>query len=294
MNHRPSKARGGPAKSPYVLSISSGKGGVGKTNAVINLAVEIQRRGLRVLVFDADMGLSNVPILLGVSPDYDISHVLFGNRRMREVLFPGPGGITLLSAGFGIQELSALNEEQQLRLLCETEELEESFDVVLIDTGAGIASNVIFFNIVSHDNVVVICPEPAAMSDAYVLMKILALRHQRKSFKILLNRIREPSETDQILERIGQACQRFLGVSLELLDSVPYDPLIPQAVRQQMPVVEYRPQSPSSQCFSRLAEKIVAQIPDELPLGSLQLFWKRHFDARGSDAGATLRQPVSP
>ena len=160
--------------SPYVLAISSGKGGVGKTNVVINLAVEIQRRGLRVLVFDADLGLSNVPILLGLLPQYNLSHVLFGNMRMSEILFPGPEGVTVLPAGFGVQELADLNEEQQLRLLCETEELEEDFDVVLIDTGAGISPNVIFFNIVSHDNIVVVCPEPASMSDAYVLMKILA------------------------------------------------------------------------------------------------------------------------
>jgi flagellar biosynthesis protein FlhG len=269
--------------SPYVLAVSSGKGGVGKTNVVINLAVEIQRRGLRVLVFDADLGLSNVPILLGLVPQYNISHVLFGEMRMKEVLFPGPEGVTVLPAGFGVQELAALTEEQQLRLLCETEELEQDFDVVLIDTGAGISPNVLFFNIVSHDNIVVVCPEPASMSDAYVLMKILALRYQRKTFKILMNSIKEENEATRILERITEACRRFLGVSVQHFGNVPYDRRIAEAVRSQKPVVELYPDAPSSRSFSQLASKLLGSLPEDFPVGSLQFFWKRLFASDASE-----------
>ncbi len=270
-------------RSPYVLSISSGKGGVGKTNVVINLAVEIQRRGLRVLVFDADLGLSNVPILLGLVPQYNISHVLFGEMRLREVLFPGPEGITILPAGFGVQELAALTEEQQLRLLCETEELEEDFDVVLIDTGAGISPNVLFFNIVSHDNIVVICPEPTSMSDAYVLMKILALRYQRKAFKVLMNSVKGEEEASRVLDRIREASQRFLGVSVGHFGNIPHDRRIAEAVRCQKPVVELYPDSASSRAFSRLACELLGSIPEEIPVGSLQFFWKRLFASDGSE-----------
>lgn len=278
--------------SPYVLAISSGKGGVGKTNVVINLAVEIQRRGLRVLVFDADLGLSNVPILLGLVPQYNIAHVLFGEMRMKEVLFPGPEGVTVLPAGFGVQELAALTEEQQLRLLCETEELEQDFDVVLIDTGAGISPNVLFFNIVSHDNIVVVCPEPASMSDAYVLMKILALRYQRKTFKVLMNSVKEEKEATRILERITEACQRFLGASVKHLGTIPYDLRIREAVRCQKPVVELYPDSPSSRSFSRLASDLVGSIPEDFPVGSLQLFWKRLFASGVSDWEADPLPPA--
>ncbi len=271
--------------SPYVLSVSSGKGGVGKTNVVINLAVEIQRRGLRVLVFDADMGLSNVPILLGLVPQYNISHVLFGEMRMKEVLFPGPEGVTVLPAGFGVQELAALTEEQQLRLLCETEELEEDFDVVLIDTGAGISPNVLFFNIVSHDNIVVVCPEPTSMSDAYVLMKILALRYQRKSFKVLMNSVKQEDEAARVLDRITDASQRFLGVSVRHFGNIPHDRRIAEAVRCQKPVVELYPDSASSQAFSQLASQLLGSMPEELPVGSLQFFWKRLFASDSSEWG---------
>jgi len=198
--------------SPYVLAISSGKGGVGKTNVVINLAVEIQRRGLRVLVFDADLGLSNVPILLGLVPEYNISHVLF-------------------------------------------------------------------FNIVSHDNIVVVCPEPASMSDAYVLMKILALQYQRKTFKVLMNSVKEESEAALILDRITEACQRFLGVSVRHFGNIPYDRRIREAVRSQKPVVELYPDAASSQSFSELATRLLGSIPDDYPVGSLQFFWKRLFSS---------------
>jgi flagellar biosynthesis protein FlhG len=267
------------------LAISSGKGGVGKTNVVINLAVEIQRRGLRVLVFDADLGLSNVPILLGLVPEYNISHVLFGEMRMKDVLFPGPEGVTVLPAGFGVQEMAALTEEQQLRLLCETEELEEDFDVVLIDTGAGISPNVLFFNIVSHDNIVVVCPEPASMSDAYVLMKILALQYQRKTFKVLMNSVKGESEAALVLDRITEACQRFLGVSVRHFGNIPYDTHIREAVRSQKPVVELYPDAPSSQAFSLLASRLLSSIPDDYPVGSLQFFWKRLFSSDVSEWG---------
>ena len=269
--------------SPYVLAISSGKGGVGKTNVVINLAVEIQRRGLRVLVFDADLGLSNVPILLGLLPQYNLSHVLFEGMRMGEILFPGPEGVTVLPAGFGVQELADLTEEQQLRLLCETEALEEDFDVVLIDTGAGISPNVIFFNIVSHENIMVVCPEPASMSDAYVLMKILALRYQRKTFKVLMNSVKEETEAARVLDSITQACQRFLGVSISHFGNIPYDRRIRDAVRSQKPVVELYPDAASSQSFSELAGRLLGSIPEDFPVGSLQFFWKRLFTMGPSD-----------
>ncbi len=271
--------------SPYVLAISSGKGGVGKTNVVINLAVEIQRRGLRVLVFDADLGLSNVPILLGLVPQYNISHVLFGEMRMKEVLFPGPEGVTVLPAGFGVQELAALTEEQKLRLLCETEELEQDFDVVLIDTGAGISPNVLFFNIVSHENIMVVCPEPASMSDAYVLMKILAMRYQRKTFKVLMNSVKEEGEAARVLDRITEACRRFLGVSVRHFGNIPYDRRIREAVRSQKPVVELYPDAASSRSFSQLASRLLDAIPEDYPVGSLQFFWKRLFASDGTEWG---------
>ncbi len=273
---------GAPRSNPYVFSVSSGKGGVGKTNIVINLAVELRRRGQKVLIFDADLGLSNVPVLLGAMPEYDLSHILFGQLSMRDVLFQGPEGVMILPAGSGVQELAALSEEQQMRLISETEMLEEEFDVVLVDTGAGISPNVIFFNIVSQDNIIVVYPEPAAIADAYALIKILALRHNRKRFKILLNGIRGEAEAAQILDRISLACHRFLGVSVSYLGAIPYDDHIRRSIRAQQPVVKKFPNAESSQCFCQLAGDILSADRRDTDMGSLRFFWNRLFSSEGS------------
>jgi flagellar biosynthesis protein FlhG len=142
---------------------------------------------------------------------------------------------------------------------------------------------VIFFNIVSHDNIVVVCPEPASMSDAYVLMKILALKYQRKTFKVLMNSVKEETEASRVLDSITQACQRFLGVSVRHFGNIPYDRRIRDAVRCQKPVVELYPDAASSQSFSDLAGRLLGSIPEDFPVGSLQFFWKRLFSMESSE-----------
>lgn len=271
--------------SPLVLSISSGKGGVGKTNIVLNLAVEMQRRGHRTLVFDADLGLSNVPILLGLSPEYDLSHVIFGEKSMQEILIEGPEGIRILPAGSGMQELADLKDEQKLKLLCETEMLDEAFDYVLVDTGGGISPNVIFFNIVSQENIIVVYPEPAAIADAYTLMKLLALDYRRKRFLILMNGTAGREEELQILDRLTIACQRFLKASVSYLGAVPYDDLIRKSIRMQIPVVQQYPQAPASRSLCGIAERLVSLPVNDFQSGSLRLFWKR---SSSSDPWETL------
>ena len=269
----------GTPAHPHVLSVSSGKGGVGKTNTVINLAVEIQRRGHKVLIFDADLGLSNIPVLLGLLPEFDLSHLLFGEKRMRDILFPGPEGVMILPACTGIHELAALTEEQKLKMICETENLEEDFDYVVVDTGPGISPNVIFFNIASQDNIILIYPEPAAVADAYALMKILALQYNRKRFTILLNGIRKKEEETQILEKITLACNRFLKVSVTYLGAIPYDDHIRKSIRMQTPLVQAYPEAPSSQCFNRVAERFLSMPSQDCHFGSLRFFWKKLLDS---------------
>ncbi len=282
MNRFEQVRAGIPGQSPQVLSVSSGKGGVGKTNIVINLAIQMQRKGLKVLVFDADLGLSNVPILLGMAPEYDLSHVLQGSRTMGEVLLQGPEGIMVLPAGRGIQGLGALTEEQQLKLLCETEQLKERFDVVLLDTGSGISPNVIYFNIASSENVIVLFPEPAAMANAYTLMKILAVDYDRKAFRIILNGVKKEEEAQGIIERFGTICQRFLNVSVSCVGTIPYDMQIRKAVGIQKAVVELYPKAAVSQCFDALASKLLAFPSRDLHAGDLRFFWKRVFSPQAS------------
>jgi len=262
----------GLPQKPLVFSISSGKGGVGKTNTVINLALELQRAGQKVLVFDADLGLSSVPVSLGILTDRDLSHVLFGNLTLREVMIPGPEGITILPAGIGIQELTSLTHEQQMKLVCETEELSRCFDVVLVDTGAGISSDVIFFNLVSRHNIILVYPEPSAMADAYALMKILAVRYRRKRFLLLLNGIRSDQEASGIYDRLSLACERVLHASTSYCGAIPFDECIRHSVRTQQPVVLAFPQAASSRMFRELASRLLQLAPSGHDGGSMQFF----------------------
>ncbi len=260
-------------RRPYIFSVSSGKGGVGKTNTVINLALELRRRGQKVLIFDADLGLSSVPLSLGLTPALDLSHVLLGTRSMREVLLPGPEGTMILPAGVGIEELTVLTEEQQLQLVCQTEELEQDFDVVLVDNGAGISPNIIFFNLASQHNIILVYPEPAAIANAYALMKILAVRYHRKRFHLLLNGTRNEKEAVQIYDRLSLACQRYLHVSISYLGAIPFDECIRQSIQMQKPVVQEYPEAASSRSFREIAARLVHLAPSGEHAGSMRFFW---------------------
>jgi flagellar biosynthesis protein FlhG len=260
-------------QNPYVFSVSSGKGGVGKTNTVINLALELQRSGQRVLVFDADLGLSSVPVSLGIPTDHDLSHVLLGDMSLRDVMITGPEGVTILPAGVGIPELTDLTQEQQMKLVCQTEELEQSFDMVLVDTGGGISANVIFFNLASRHNIILVYPEPSAIADAYALIKILAVRYHRKRFLLLLNGTRNEQEAQQVYERFSLACERLLHVSISYCGAIPFDDCIRHSVRTQRPVVQGYPEAASSKSFRELASRLVHLAPTGGPSGSMRFFW---------------------
>ena len=257
---------------PWVLSVSSGKGGVGKTNTVINLALELQRAGRRVLVFDADLGLSSVPVTLGLSTDRDLSHVLLGEMTLQDVLLPGPEGISILPAGVGIHELTRLTHEQQMKLVCQTEQMQHGFDMVLVDTGSGISADVIFFNLVCPHNIIVVYPEPSAMADAYALMKVLSVRHRRKRFFILLNGVRTQREAVEVYDRLSRTCERLLQVSTSYCGAIPFDECIRRAVRDRRAVVQAYPQAASSTEFRALAGRLLAMAPSGEPADSVRLF----------------------
>jgi len=260
-------------QGPHVFSVSSGKGGVGKTNTVINLALELQRTGRKVLVFDADLGLSSVPVSLGIPADRDLSHVLFGDLDLRDIMLPGPEGIMILPAGVGIPELTDITAEQQLKLVCQTEELGPSFDVVLVDTGAGISANVIFFNLACRHNIILVYPEPSAIADAYALMKILAVRYRRKRFLLLLNGTRSRREAARVQEQLTLACHRLLNVSVSCCGAIPYDECVRRSVRTQRPVVQGFPESPASRSFRALAARLMDLASSGEATGSMRFFW---------------------
>jgi len=271
----PEAGRGASGSSPVrVISVTSGKGGVGKTNCVVNLAISLARKGKRVLILDADLGLCNLDVILGLSPKYNINHVLRGERKIKDIIVRGPSGIMVIPAASGIQELTSLSTEERLALTSSIESLDEGVDIMIIDTGAGISNNVMFFNAAAHEIIVVVTPEPTSLTDAYALMKVLMKKHGEKSFKILVNSARGDKEGKNIYSIVSLVAGRFLNLSLEYLGHVVQDDKLSRAVLNQRAVVEMFPETPASLCFKGIAERLVNMPVDTAPKGGMQLFWK--------------------
>jgi len=262
------------ARAPHVIAIASGKGGVGKTNLTANLAVTLANRGLRVCVLDADLGLANLDVLLGLSPGLSLRDVVRGDRRLEEVLIDGPAGIRIIPAASGFEELTRLAPEDQLRLLAEVDDLEESVDVLLVDTAAGISANVLYFTAAAADALVVITPEPTSLTDAYALIKVLATRHGRREFLVTVNMAAGQADAEAAFRRLARVAERFLRVRLEYQGYVPYDDALPRAVREQHPVVLAAPGSPASQALAALAGRLAVRPPGR-PTGGVQFFFQR-------------------
>jgi flagellar biosynthesis protein FlhG len=259
-----------------VISVTSGKGGVGKTNVVANLAFAMRRKNKRVLIMDADLGLANMDILLGLNPRYTIQHVLSGEKRLEEVIVTAPGDFQLLPAASGIQELTELDHSQRLFLLDELDLLQDAFDVLLIDTGAGISANVMYFNFAAMEKVVIVTNEPASLTDAYALIKVLTKKYRQRKFKILVNSARREEEAEQIFRHLSLVVEKFLGsLSLDYLGWIPYDECVPKAVRQQQTVLQRYPHAKASKSFMALAECLISHEESSGFEGDIKFFWQR-------------------
>ncbi len=263
-----------PGRIVRVVAVTSGKGGVGKTNVTANLAVALAHLGRRVMVLDADLGLGNLDVLLGLTPSFSLADVLSGQRRLREILVPGPGGITVLPAGSGFQNLTALSDHQIRELQSEMDELQEETDILLIDTGAGIGRNVTSFATMAQDIIVVAAPEPTSLTDAYALMKVLSTQYGERRFRLLVSMTRSPSDGQDVYRKLSLVAERFLHISINFLGSIPFDPRLAEAVCQQRPLVELYPQSKAAQAFLGLAHDLAEWPLPESPKGGLQFFWQ--------------------
>jgi flagellar biosynthesis protein FlhG len=259
-----------------VMAISSGKGGVGKSNVVVNLAIAFGRLGRRVLIMDADLGLANVDIIMGLSPKYHIGHVLDGSKQLEEVLVKGPANILVMPASSGVQQLTHLTDEQKLVFLEILDGLEAEIDILLIDTGAGISDSVLYFNVAAQEKIVVVTSEPTSLTDAYALIKVLYTRHGERHFKILTNNVKDDHAGKNIFTQISKVADQFLdGLSLDYLGNIPSDPNVPRSVIQQRPLLEAFPQSPASKAFTNLASRLDKTLPSQFNQGNIQFFWKR-------------------
>lgn len=261
---------------PLVFSVTSGKGGVGKTNISVNLAICLARAGKRVVLLDADLGLANVDVLLGLTPQKNLFHLFHEGADIRQILFPTPYGFSILPASSGMSEMLALNTGQKLELLEAVDVLEEQVDYLIVDTGAGINDNVLYFNLAAQERLVVLTPEPTSLTDAYALIKVLKLTHGVERFNVLVNMAPDRKVALEMFTRLHQACEHFLsGVSLDFTGFIPRDPRVRQSVVQQVPVCVGQADSPAAQALQGVSEAILRWgVPESLD-GNIKFFWKK-------------------
>lgn len=260
-----------------VIAITSGKGGVGKTNIVVNLGFALSRLGKKVIIFDADLGLGNIDVLLGLAPKYNLSHVINGEKTIKEIIVEGPGKMKILPASSGIHQLANLSFEQQEKIFDELNILTEPVDILLIDTAAGISSSVMYFNVSAHDIIVVVSPEPTSITDAYALMKVLSMHYSAKHFKLLVNSAASIQEANEVFRQLHLVVDRFLDITIDYLGYILFDENLKKSVRRQQIVSEILPGSTASECIISLAKTICRSVDPDPPDDKSRLFWKNIF-----------------
>ena len=261
---------------PQVISVTSGKGGVGKTNISVNLAYCLARRGKRVVLLDADLGLANVDVVLGLTPEFNLFHLVHEGAKLSDVLAQTPYGFKILPAASGVREMLALSTGQKVSLLEAMDELEDNVDFLIVDTGAGINDNVMYFNLASQERQVVLTPEPTSLKDAYALIYAIQQHPAVYNFRVLVNQSQDEKMAKDIFRRLYMACDHFLsGVSLDYVGMVPRDVNVRKAVINQKPFCVMDPASPASRALGKVAETIQSwEVPHALD-GNIKFFWKR-------------------
>jgi flagellar biosynthesis protein FlhG len=266
-------------KTVRTIAVASGKGGVGKTSITANLAISLSKLNRKVLIFDADLGLSNIDVILNLATQYNIKHLFSGEKTLEDLIVDGPQGIKVLPASSGIQELTSLDEFQRLRLLEEFESYDDDVDYLLIDTSSGISQNVAFFCMAAQDIIIVTSPEPTAMTDAYALIKVLFTKYQEKTFRVLVNEVKTAKEAGNVYRRLSKAAERFLSISLDYIGHVPHDGCVQKAVQQQRALMDIYPDSAAAKSLLDIAEKISNDNNHNIK-GNLQFFLGGLLNAR--------------
>lgn len=243
-----------------VITVTSGKGGVGKSNISVNLAIQLHKLGKRVIILDADFGLANVEVMFGIRPSYSLADLMFKNKDLKDIICPGPRGIGIISGGSGIQEMANLTKYQIDNLTSKLYELDELADIIIIDTGAGISDAVLEFVVNSTEVVLVATPEPTSITDAYALLKTVNKREdydKSKPIRMITNRVESAKEGKELFHKLDVVVNRFLDVNIEYLGAVPQDSNVSKAVMRQVPFSIAYPNTLAALAVGEIAEKLL-------------------------------------
>ena len=269
-----------------VIAVSSGKGGVGKTNFSVNVGVSLSKMGRKVALLDADMGLANVDILLGIRPEYNLSHVLTGEKTLSDIMLDGPAGLQVIPASSGIQKMSDLTNIEQSAIIHAFSEIDQSLDVLIVDTAAGISPSVINFARACQEVIVVVCDEPTSLTDAYAFIKLMNREYGINQFQVLSNMVRSAQQGQALFNKLTMVTDRYLDVALQFTGAIPFDTDLRKAVQDQKAVVEAYPNSKAAKSINDIARRIDNWPVKKQSDGYLEFFVERMIEYSAQEAVA--------
>jgi len=272
-------------KPVRVIAVTSGKGGVGKSNVSVNLAVGLAQEGQKVLVMDADLGLANIDVLLGLNPGYNLSHVIRGECSLEETIIDGPAGIKIIPASSGTRSMADLTPAENAGIIRAFSELTTPVDTLLIDTAAGLSDSVVSYIRAAREIIVVVCDEPASITDAYAMIKVMNRDFNVHRFHILANQAHSIQQGRELYIKLSRVADKYLDVTLDFIGSIPYDDYLKKSVQKQKCVIENFPRSPSAMAFQKLAQKVMTWPVPKTMEGHLEFFIERlvNFSTQGED-----------
>ncbi len=258
-----------------VIAVTGGKGGVGKTNVSVNLGLALSRMGRRVVLMDADLGLANVDVMLGLEPEKNLSDVLAGECSLLDVMVEGPYGMKIIPAASGVRSMVSLNGHQHSAIIQAFSDIDDQLDVLIIDTAAGISDSVTQFVQAAQETIVVVCDEPASITDAYALIKVLNRDYGIFKFNVLANMVQSQKQAQEMFSRLSSVADKFLDVALRLVGVIPYDEMLKKAVRARHPVYQAYPGSTSARAFREFAKQVDSWPLPRSPKGNMEFFVER-------------------
>ncbi|MDJ0880938.1 MAG: MinD/ParA family protein [Gammaproteobacteria bacterium] len=268
-------------KPVQVVAVTSGKGGVGKSNVTVNLAVSLAQQGQNVMVMDADLGLANIDVLLGLNPDYNLSHVVNGECTLEDTMLDGPAGIKIIPASSGTRSMADLTSAENAGIIQAFSELTTPVDTLLIDTAAGLSDSVVSYVRAAREVIVVVCDEPASITDAYAMIKVMNRDFDVQRFHVLANMAHSIQQGRELYMKLSRVADTYLDVTLDFIGSVPFDDYLRKAVQKQQCVIETYPRSPSAMAFRKIAQKSLEWPTPKTMEGHLEFFIERLINYGG-------------